>query len=622
MCGISGIYGFTNKSEREQWVKDITNKLKHRGPDNQSVFSDDEISLGHARLSIIDLASLSNQPMLSDDKRFIIVFNGEIYNYQELKKLLPDYNYTTNSDTEVILAAYKKWGKNMLHQLNGMFAFAIWDNEQKELFIARDRMGIKPLYYFANGKGLAFSSEISSLLDLPFINKTLDVSALSEYFRYFTVNAPNTLIQDVKVLPSGSYLVLNQNEFYTKKYWDERTNYSGRGYSMNENEVHSEINRLFHESIKRRLVADVPFGAFLSGGIDSSLVVATMSEYSSNVKTFNVSFEEKEFSEAKYAKIIADKFSTNHTEIKLTPNDFLNSIPDALSAQDFPSLDGFNTYLVSKVTKQSGVTMALSGLGGDELFAGYDVFKHLYYLKNNQWISSFPSTLRILPAYLYKTIKPSISSRKLYDALRQDYLDIEYLYPLSRQIFLENELKDLLKEEPKSNTIFQFLKQTIGFGTEGYNMPFLSKISYAEFNTYMQNVLLRDTDVMSMANALEVRVPFLDYHLVEFVLGVSDNLKNPTFPKKLLVNSFKNVLPDEVVNRKKMGFVFPWEMWLKNELKDLTLSNLENLKKRNFINPKQVDIIWNNFVNGKTNWSRVWGLVVLGNWLTKNNIEC
>ncbi|MFP5470302.1 MAG: asparagine synthase (glutamine-hydrolyzing) [Bacteroidia bacterium] len=622
MCGISGIYGFSNQTQREQWVKDITNKLKHRGPDNQSVYSDEEISLGHARLSIIDLASVSNQPMHSDDKRYTIVFNGEIYNYEELKNLLPDYNYSTNSDTEVLLAAYKKWGKNMLHQLNGMFAFAIWDKQQKELFIARDRMGVKPLYYFANDKGLVFSSEISSILDLPFIDKKLNLSALSEYFRYFTVNAPNTLIKEVKMLPSGSYLVLNQNEFYTKKYWDERTNYTGRGYSMNENEVHSEINRLFHESIKRRLIADVPFGAFLSGGIDSSLVVATMSEYSSNVKTFNVSFEEKEFSEAKYANIIADKFSTNHTEIKLTPNDFLQSIPVALQAQDFPSLDGFNSYLVSKVTKQSGVTMALSGLGGDELFAGYDVFKQLNYLKNNQWISSFPSTLRILPAYLYKTLKPSVASRKLYDALRQDYLDIEHLYPFSRQIFLENELKDLLTIEPASNTTFQFLKGTIGFGSEGYNMPFLSKISYAEFNTYMQNVLLRDTDVMSMAHALEVRVPFLDYHLVEFVLGVSDNLKNPTSPKKLLINSFKNVLPDEVVNRKKMGFVFPWEMWLKNELKDLTISNLENLKKRDFINAKEVDIIWNNFVNGRTNWSRIWGLVVLENWLNKNNIEC
>jgi asparagine synthase (glutamine-hydrolysing) len=621
MCGIAGIYGFTDKQQREQWVGEMNTLQKHRGPNHQAIFSTDEISLGHVRLSIIDLNSASNQPMHSDCGRYTIVFNGEIYNFQELKTQLTDYKFSSNSDTEVILACYKKWGKQSVSKLHGMFAFAIWDSLSKELFIARDRMGIKPLYYYYSDKGIVFASELSALMHLPFVPKKIDATSLSNYFRYFTVNAPKTLLQDVYMLNSGSYLVLNEDEISLTKYWDERINYSGKAFAMQEEDVHQEINSLFKKSVKKRLISDVPFGAFLSGGIDSSLVVATMSEYSSNVKTFNVSFDESEFSEAKYAKQIAEKFATNHTEIKLTPNDFLKIIPDALNAQDVPSLDGFNTYLVSKVTKEAGVTMALSGLGGDELFAGYDVFKHLYKIKNNLWISSFPAALRILPTYLYKTLKPSVASEKIHQALRQDYLDIDYLYPLFRQVFLEDDLKKLLSISVQPNTTLEFLKSHIAFNTEGYNMPYLSKVSYAEFNTYMQNVLLRDTDVMSMAHALEVRVPFLDHELVEFVLGVPDAIKNPTSPKKLLVNSFKDVLPNDIIDRPKMGFVFPWEVWLKNELRPLVEDKLHQLKQRKFVNADAIENVWQNFLKGKTNWSRVWGLVVLEHWLNKHNIE-
>lgn len=622
MCGIAGIYGLKDRIDRENLVSSMNKQMAHRGPDNSSIFSDELVTLGHRRLSIIDTVDSSNQPMNSNCGNFTIVFNGEIYNYQELKKQLTGYSFKTNSDTEVLLAGYKKWGKSILQKLNGMFAFAIWDQTEKSLLIARDRLGIKPLYYVSKENSFAFASEISPLIKLPFVSKELNRDSLVDYMRYFTVHAPDTILKDVSVLMPGTYMLISENETQIEKYWDVRKDFSRKGYNLSIEETQREVNSLLSESVKRRLVSDVPFGAFLSGGIDSSLVVGLMSEHSSNVNTFNISFQEKEFSEAKYAKIVADKFATNHTEIELTPNHLLEIIPDALEAQDFPSLDGFNTYLVSKVTKEAGVTMALSGLGGDELFAGYDVFKRLSTIKDNFWISSFPSALRVLPTSFLKLVKPSISSDKLHESFKQDFLDLEYLYPITRQVFLDDSVGKILNTSLSENRILKRLKSDIAFGTEGYDIPYLSKISYAEINTYLQNILLRDTDVMSMASSLEVRVPFLDHKLVEFVFGVLDEQKYPHSPKKLLVDSFKDILPSEVVNRPKMGFVFPWEKWLKRELKTLVEDKLDSFSKRDFVNEKEIYDLFDKFLKGnkRINWSRIWGIVVLENWLSKHNI--
>lgn len=623
MCGISGIYGLKNTANREQLVSSMNEKMVHRGPDHLAIYSDDDLTLGHRRLSIIDTNEGAHQPMQSYDGRYILVFNGEIYNYLELKQQISDYQFKTNSDTEVLLAAYIKWGKQFLAKLNGMFALAIWDTKEKTLFIARDRVGIKPLYFTNNNDVLAFCSEIAPLIDLPFVSKKINQESLIDYMRYFTVHAPHTLLKDVSVLMPGTYMFVSNNETIIEKYWDVRTNFSKVGYNLPLNETQQNTRDLLSDSVKNRLVSDVPFGAFLSGGIDSSLIVGLMSEHSSNVNTFNVSFQEEEFSEAKYARIIAEKFATNHTEIKLTPEHLLEIIPDALQAQDFPSLDGFNTYLVSKATKDAGVTMALSGLGGDELFAGYDVFKRLLKIKDNFWISSFPSALRMLPTTALKLLKPSVSSDKIHESFKQDFLELEYLYPITRQVFLDKSVQKITKFSLTENRVMKQLKDDLSFGTIGYDLPYLSKISYAEINTYLQNVLLRDADVMSMAHSLEIRVPFLDHKLMEFVYGVMDDQKYPHTPKKLLVDSFSDLLPSEVVDRPKMGFVFPWEKWLKNELKEMVESHLTSLSKRTFINSKEIDQLYSKFIKGdkRVTWSRIWGLVVLESWLQKHQID-
>ena len=350
-------------------------KQKHRGPDASGTYVNDFLLFGHSRLSIIDPDASSNQPFYSSDNKFILIFNGEIYNYKEIRESLPDYHFRTNSDTEVVLAAYQTWGTNCVHQFNGMFAFAIWDVEKRTLFIARDRLGIKPLYIYDNNESIVFSSEIRSLMECSLVKKKIDKDSFVDYLRYNTVHAPKTIIEGVKVLMPGHYIWVSDDEYKNEAYWDINKYINRKSDNQSYEEIKIEVKDRLTKSVKRRLVADVPFGAFLSGGIDSSAIVALMSEVSDEpVKTFNISFAEEAFSEAKYARIIAKKYKTDHTEIKLTPADFLADLPSALSGMDHPSGDGPNSFVVSKATKDAGVTMALSGLGGDELFAGYDIF--------------------------------------------------------------------------------------------------------------------------------------------------------------------------------------------------------------------------------------------------------
>ena len=346
-------------------------KQNHRGPDASGTYVNDFVAFGHNRLSIIDLEASSNQPFYSKDNKFILIFNGEIYNYKEIRESLPDYHFRTNSDTEVVLAAYQTWGTNCVHQFNGMFAFAIWDVEKRTLFIARDRLGIKPLYIYDNNESIVFSSEIRSLMECSLVKKKIDKDSFVDYLRYNTVHAPKTIIEGVKMLMPGHYIWVSDDEYKNEPYWDINKYINRKSDNQSYEEIKMDVKDRLTKSVKRRLVADVPFGAFLSGGIDSSAIVALMSEVTDKpLKTFNISFAEEAFSEAKYARIIAKKYKTDHTEIKLTPADFLAELPSALSGMDHPSGDGPNSFIVSKATKEAGVAMALSGLGGDELFAG------------------------------------------------------------------------------------------------------------------------------------------------------------------------------------------------------------------------------------------------------------
>lgn len=621
MCGISGIYGVENLENPKSIVRQMCDALAHRGPDAEGYFADDRISLGHRRLSIIDTSEAGNQPFYSQDGNLVLVYNGELYNYLELKTELAEFNFTTSCDTEVLLAAYQKWGISFLDKLNGMFGFALYDKSSQELFLVRDRVGIKPLYVSRKGQQIIFGSEIRAMLASGLIERKVSREALVDFSRYQTVHAPMTILEDVEMMLPGHYMKVSDNEISTHQYWNAASS-TGSG-PVDLKEAHNTIQDLLLSSTEVRMRADVPFGAFLSGGIDSSAIVGLMAQISEHpVSTFSVTFDENEFSEAPYSDMIAKKFATKHTEIKLSVNDFLHELPNALAAMDHPSGDGPNTYVVSKVTKESGITMALSGLGGDELFAGYDVFKRMLSLNNKRWIMSWPKGLRKVGTAALRTVKPGVSSDKISALLANDYLDFEYAYPVNRQVFLDDQVAELmaLKTLPL-NSNQTFLAETLSYGKAGFDLPWLSKVSVAEMGTYMQNVLLRDTDQMSMAHALEVRVPFLDHRLVEYTLTVSDELKYPHSPKQLLVDSLGDLLPREIVDRPKMGFTFPWEVWLKNELKEFAEFHIAALGKRPYFDAAVLDNMWKQFLTGKVSWSRLWPLIVLENWMLANQVE-
>jgi asparagine synthase (glutamine-hydrolysing) len=623
MCGIVGIISSNlSKDKAVAALQRMNNAIAHRGPDAEGTWNDGYAYLGHRRLSIIDLSDSGTQPLHSYDNRYVIIYNGELYNYKELRLQLQraiqgtnqqPYFFITQTDTEVILAAYIRWGADCLEHFNGMFAFAIYDKQEKKIFIARDRMGIKPLYYAFQNNTLVFASELRAVLKSDVVDKKISQDALVDYLQYQTVHAPNTIIGEVKMLLPGHFLAVENNEIKTTPYWklEKNINYASIGKSYED--ICKDVRTLFYEAVERRLVADVPFGAFLSGGIDSSAIVGAMSQISpQQVKTFSIVFNESEFSEAYYARIVSEKFKTEHHEIKLNPQDFLQQLPEALNAMDHPSGDGPNTYIVSKATKNAGITMALSGLGSDEIFAGYPIFKQSYKLEQQWWLNFVPRLLRVTGAAALTSFNKNVAAQKLAQILAKPQVNFNYAYPLSRQVLMDKQVKQLLqRSDLPMNSVYRFLR-LLEFDDKKHR---LSKYAIAEISTYMQNVLLRDTDQMSMASALEVRVPFLDYKLVEYVLGVDDKHKYPHTPKKLLTDSLQDLLPAEIMNRKKMGFVLPWQLWMKNDLKQFCEENLAHLENLG-LNPHAVNNLWQAFLKGnpQITWSRIWPLVTLGNW--------
>lgn len=628
MCGINGFISDRYSTEqKKELVQKMNLCLSHRGPDNDGVWINDEAAFGHRRLSIIDLSAEGNQPFFSNDKRYVIIYNGELYNYKELKLELQraahgskdqPYFFKTNTDTEVVLAAFIRYGAKCLQLFNGMYAFAIYDVVEKKLTIARDRLGVKPLYYYYGDEGLLFSSEIRPIIHSKVKTFSLNKDVLAEYAMYQTVLASNTIIKGVKVLLPGNYLEYQSNKATITEY------YSLNKFSVANNDISyletcNKVNELLTLAVQRRLVADVPFGAFLSGGIDSSAIVGLMSKVSAEkIQTFNISFDESEFSESKYAKLIAEKFNTQHHEIKLTPGDFLKQLPEALAAMDHPSGDGPNTYVVSKATKQAGVTMALSGIGGDELFAGYDVFKRMAELQKKAWLNALPTFSRKAVGFAIKKRKKTVAGNKIEELLGQKKIDFNSAYPLSRSVFTQKELSKLMKDANGFKQIHAIVSEVPQIKDH-----LLSAVSISEMNTYLQNVLLRDADQMSMAVALEVREPFLDYKLVDFVLGINDEKKYPHTPKKLLIDSLGDLLPGEIVNRPKMGFTLPWQTWLKNDLRTFCEKNILEFSEYDFCNKTEIQNLWQRFLNNDTNvkWSRIWHLVVLNNWIKENNIS-
>lgn len=617
MCGIAGILHFRQPVADRSLIKKMTDAMAHRGPDAHNDFVEDAVMLGHRRLSIIDLSTAANQPFADHSGRYVIVFNGEIYNFQEIRNQLADYPFSTNGDTEVLLAAYLKWGADCLPLLKGMFAFAIWDRAEKVLFVARDRMGVKPVYYYSDDHHFLFASELRGLLASGLVPNKVNKAAVMEFLSYQSIGFPLSIVDNIVQLDAGSSITIRDNKLTTRKYWDITKTPTDVAYSDRKEVLH-HIRRLMRNAVERRLVSDVPIGAFLSGGIDSSAVVGLMAEVSSSrPNTFTIGFHEKEFDESGYAAQIARKFNTNHNQVLLNPSIFLDELTNALDAMDTPSGDGVNTYVVSKAIRQNGLTVALSGVGGDELFAGYPFFKQYVQLRKLKSLWGVGAAARYLVAGALG-LKGSNKAGRMQQLLRAPTCAIASFYPEFRRILSPGLVSQLTSLDTHTTALQANL---LGLNGGFEKFPDLSQVSIAEYLGYTQHTLLKDTDQMSMAVSLEVREPFFDHDLISYVLGIPDHLKFPHTPKSLLVESLQGLLPDETVHRRKQGFLFPWAVWMKNDLFDFCDQRLKRIGERDFIKGKEVLAYWKRFLKGDpgVRWMELWLFVVLEYWMEKNS---
>ncbi|MGB4773108.1 MAG: asparagine synthase (glutamine-hydrolyzing) [Chitinophagaceae bacterium] len=615
MCGIAGVL-MRHDTADSVVVKRMTDAMAHRGPDADGHWSQGKIALGHRRLSIIDLSAEANQPFFSEDGRYVIVFNGEIYNYKEVNAALKHKQFRTSSDTETILHAFEEWGISCVEKFKGMFAIAIWDNLENRLLLIRDRFGVKPVYYALTDAAFVFASEIRSILASGLVKPILDEDGLYEYLKFQSVGHPFTLIQGIKQLGAGEFLQFDNQDLTIRSYWDVFERQPGIE-TADSGSVKKKIRQLMLKSIERRLVADVPVGAFLSGGIDSSAIVGLMAEVSDTpIRTFNVYFDEAEYNEREYAELVAKKFSTEHTGIHLRPEDFLHEVESALAAMDTPSADGINTFVVSKEIRKSGITVALSGLGGDELFGGYPVFKQFSRLRKLAPIWQATSPVRkLFGNYSGQTNK----GQRLQEILSLEELGIENIYPVSRALLSDTQIKSFTQLENRITALEQYL---LAHAQQMRQFPVYSQVSLAELSGYTQQTLLKDTDQMSMAVSLEIREPFFDDELVRYVLSIPDHIKKPAYPKQLLVESLGDLLPREIVFRKKKGFSFPWKIWMRNQLADFCTQRIKSISQRSFMQDSALEMKWAAFLEGDDSmrWAEFWAFVVLEDWLIRNNI--
>ncbi len=635
MCGIAGALRTTgDPTSAEEAVLRMVDQQRHRGPDGcgLEVFGGPQpplVALGHTRLAILDLSAAGRQPMQTANGAVSITFNGEIYNYHALRVELGSRDWRTRTDTEVLLQAYQTWGRGCVERLRGMFAFGLWDAEQQELFLARDRLGIKPLYYYADDGVFVFASEVRALLASGLVPRRLDPIALGEYLAYQSVPAPRTMIQGVRALPPGAWLVVDRTGRVThKRYWDLLENAAPEASGMSPADSRRRVADLLRESVALHLVSDVPVGAFLSGGIDSSAIVGLMREVGHVPHTFSVAFSEQGYDETRHARSVAARFRTDHTEILLREHDLLAQLPGALGAMDQPTGDGVNTFVVAQAVRAAGITVALSGLGGDELFAGYPSFRRLSRTAHlfRTW-GHAPDSVRLLAANAVNALgRSSVGSSKAAEMLASSG-QLAQLYPVMRRVLSSSQRQTLLTDA-WSEALTGHTDPYVHLLERAYRgsprAGVLSSISYAESRTYMHDVLLRDTDQMSMAHGLEVRVPLLDHLLVEYVMGLSDAHKRPrgALNKRLLVESLDGLLPADVINRPKQGFSLPFDVWMRDHLRRFCEERLgpQGLGGREIFQPDAVRALWTGFLTGRpdASWSRLWVLVVLEHWLERN----
>jgi asparagine synthase (glutamine-hydrolysing) len=624
MCGIAGLVAAKTAVNAQDVLGTLVGALTHRGPDGRGhlLRSCDgwTVGLGHSRLAILDLSPAAAQPMVGSSNRCWLTYNGEVYNFAELRRELEaqGHVFASRADSEVVLKAYEAWGLDAVRRLRGMFGFGLWDERSGRMVLARDPLGIKPLYYYQTENLLLFASEVRALLATGLVRRKVDSEALVSFLRWGSVAAPLTIIEGVRSLLPGRCLVvqphhgrlLSDEISYGEDLFEADSSHS----DIRQREIGKQLRQLLEQSVRLHMVSDVPLGVFLSGGIDSAAITALMSRVSTQrPRTFSVVFGESQFSEAHYARIVAEKYRADHREIVLSEGGLLDLLPSAIAAMDQPTVDGLNTFVISDSVRKAGITVALSGLGGDELFAGYPSFRRAERLRV---IGAFPIGLRRIAAGVGRRIGPdSVAQRKLWELIASD-ASPGASYSVSRQLFADEEIR-----------------RAIGAPTTGARVAadpqvsdVINSVSCSELRGYMANTLLRDTDCMSMAHGLEVRVPFVDPVVVKYVLGLPGKWKvRRGRPKALLLEALGELLPVEVWRRRKRGFTLPLERWLRSALKprvDEVLADPSALR-RSGVEPGFAADIWSTFKTKprRERWARPWAFYVLASWCDTNRVE-
>lgn len=610
MCGIAGI--LLNKDcncDISKPISTMAASLAHRGPDESGSYSSKNVNLFHTRLSIIDLSKNACQPMSNEDNSIWLICNGEIYNYKEIRKELINkgHQFKSHSDNEVIIHLYEEKGELLLEDLRGMFAFCVWDSRNRALFVARDKLGIKQLYYYWDNSIFIFASEIKAIANSGLIPKELNNKAIILYLKFGSIPSSETIYKHIISLEPAHYLILKNEHLKKKRYWSLTDCFLRDKLNLSsEQEAVSLLREHLKDSVEKHLISDVQVGVFLSGGIDSSSIVSLVRDVSNSpVKTISVGFPDTEYDESRFAKKVSDRFSTEHMEVEIHKHDLKSRINDFFDRMDQPTVDGLNTYLVSWAAKQAGLKVCLSGLGGDELFAGYRSFRQIPRIYSLLRIGDFlklPKQLLFFGSHFYSDGKIN----RIADMF-DPKLSFNNVYLNYRCLFSKKELMQVLNED-----ILNSLEDNPRFTDYAPHISELkcsiNKVCLLETSLYMTNQLLRDTDVFSMCWPVEVRVPFVDSKLIEILARIPPRLRcDINKPKKLLIDTMNN-LPPEIVNRRKMGFTLPIDLWIKDVLKEFIEGNLFS---SGILNRKYLNLIYKQYQNNKLHWSKLWALVVL-----------
>lgn len=630
MCGITGIFAFNLVGKFNKiHTAAATQALEKRGPDFHQVYLDDWVGLGHRRLSIIDTSAIAHQPMWDEDNRYCIIFNGEIFNYRELKQELTakGISFFSQSDTEVLLKLYMLEKEKCLNRLNGFFAFCIYDKQEQSFFIARDRYGVKPLLYLHDEHKFLFASEMKSIVQYG-IEKDLDYTALYTYLQLNYIPAPNTIFSKVKKLLPGHYLTIINAQLSIINYYTIPQGDSSTENSITYSDAQQKFKNLLEASVQRRLIADVPLGCFLSGGIDSSVITGLAAKHKPDLHTFSIGFkDEKFFDETEYARLVAKHFNTKHTVFSLANNDLYNHVYNILDYIDEPFADSsaINVYILSRETRRHA-TVALSGDGADELLAGYNKHAASYRILNKGWKENIVGALYPV----WKTM-PQSRSRWLANTIRQLARFSEGMRLTSKErywrwagyategqalkLFSENSVQKFSQEDYTNSK--SSLLSTIP------DQEKMSDILYTDTALVLPNDMLTKVDLMSMANALEVRTPFLDYELVNFIFSLPDEFKiNATIRKKIVQDTFKDFLPKELYNRPKKGFEVPLLKWFRNEMKSIIIDDLLSKKlieEQGIFSYIEIEKLKRQLFSSNPGdiHARIWGLLVFQHWWKK-----